>query len=226
MDTVSSRCRFQSTPSAWRETPVPFGASSIIFNFNPLPPHGGRRCRTAFPFRRRYFNPLPPHGGRLPQHRAASSARHFNPLPPHGGRRAVSSDCADEWEFQSTPSAWRETYTDEMSQSSRAEFQSTPSAWRETSVSRCSPSSSCISIHSLRMEGDLRLLRTPCVRKHFNPLPPHGGRHLPPRRSQRGNYFNPLPPHGGRLCYVAERETIAVDFNPLPPHGGRLSAFW
>ena len=36
--------KFQSTPSAWRETvsfPPSLGVDSY---FNPLPPHGGRRC--------------------------------------------------------------------------------------------------------------------------------------------------------------------------------------
>ena len=57
--------------------------------------------------------------------------------------------------FQSTPSAWRETGGDFMSYWDNS-FQSTPSAWRET-FSRCSLTfAGDISIHSLRMEGDLR----------------------------------------------------------------------
>ena len=55
-------------------------------------------------------------------------------------------------------------------------FQSTPSAWRETFQCYTGIVDFFISIHSLRMEGDdvetyfLRILG------HFNPLPPHGGR--------------------------------------------------
>ena len=37
-----------------------------------------------------------------------------------------------------------------------------------------------ISIHSLRMEGDRGCTNQFAIRQHFNPLPPHGGRHLPP----------------------------------------------
>ena len=82
----------------------------------------------------KYFNPLPPHGGR----RAADSAytravANFNPLPPHGGRRGVPEEFSVKVQFQSTPSAWRETTLDKL----------TPSMWS-------------ISIHSLRMEGDFR----------------------------------------------------------------------
>ena len=169
-------------------------------------------------------------------------------------------------------------------------FQSTPSAWRETCIGSGLADSLCISIHSLRMEGDrspvlcldldseisihsLRMegdlfiefrrqrrrisihsLRmegdnlhsSECIRyRHFNPLPPHGGRRRLSRLMCVRCDFNPLPPHGGRLVTnpfsltenvfqstpSAWRETGSIDsflqfygnFNPLPPHGGRLS---
>ena len=77
----------------------------------------------------------------------------FNPLPPHGGRPVHQGYRQREYEFQSTPSAWRET--NQLCDRVR---------------------NAVISIHSLRMEGD----DLPCHRSlhptHFNPLPPHGGR--------------------------------------------------
>ena len=56
-----------------------------------------------------------------------------------------------------------------------------------------------ISIHSLRMEGDVNNRLFFILGGYFNPLPPHGGRRLNRRLSlfSRRN-FNPLPPHGGR----------------------------
>ena len=57
--------------------------------------------------------------------------QHFNPLPPHGGRRSDRLHRIHTQIFQSTPSAWRETYC--ISQI--------------TQIVK-------ISIHSLRMEGD------------------------------------------------------------------------
>ena len=58
--------------------------------------------------------------------------------------------------FQSTPSAWRETYETYDGIQAAVIFQSTPSAWRETAEQAKSESSKqTISIHSLRMEGDL-----------------------------------------------------------------------
>ena len=60
-----------------------------------------------------------------------AKASHFNPLPPHGGRldKITEQDYADL-------------------------FQSTPSAWRETILTLGICAAACISIHSLRMEGD------------------------------------------------------------------------
>ena len=192
---------FQSTPSAWRETPRLDTCDIGIQHFNPLPPHGGRPMSCCCWRMLRYFNPLPPHGG-----------RHLHVL-----------EQAHAQAFQSTPSAWRETVFlaefDSISfisiHSLRMEgdtrprsglrwtksFQSTPSAWRETSFP----------LSSLSM----------CI--NFNPLPPHGGRHFvlhsvacafrisihslrmegdfePIQASASWSYFNPLPPHGGRRC--------------------------
>ena len=56
-------------------------------------------------------------------------------------------------------------------------FQSTPSAWRETQDKPIAVNNLIISIHSLRMEGDLIRTLDYCYQdKNFNPLPPHGGR--------------------------------------------------
>ena len=77
--------------------------------------------------------------------------------------------------FQSTPSAWRET-SDLAINDSVQLFQSTPSAWRETYFCFFRIWHQCISIHSLRMEGDLRYRLNNRIFSHFNPLPPHGGR--------------------------------------------------
>ena len=147
-------CIFQSTPSAWRETCLDHSDPPQHRYFNPLPPHGGRRCTTHRLLWKMHFNPLPPHGGRLgvlPVYQCrigisihslrmeGDSIRYavslfppyFNPLPPHGGRRCSPSAFSSTSVFQSTPSAWRETSRSESDRSDFT-FQSTPSAWRET----------------------------------------------------------------------------------------------
>ena len=55
-------------------------------------------------------------------------------------------------------------------------FQSTPSVWRETKMCFVSHQYNGISIHSLRMEGDLLDWDVLIWSAYFNPLPPYGGR--------------------------------------------------
>ena len=43
---TSCNCIFQSTPSAWRETQERCQIVFPAMDFNPLPPHGGRRLQT------------------------------------------------------------------------------------------------------------------------------------------------------------------------------------
>ena len=111
-----------------------------------------------------------------PSPEITDNGAHFNPLPPYGGRRYTAFEWFRHWEFQSTPSVWRET--------------------------RCSSTFAkgvvSISIHSLRMEGDRMVLRQQKLTRHFNPLPPYGGRRLRLGRRQSPCHFNPLPPYGGR----------------------------
>ena len=126
-----------------------------------------------------------------------AKASHFNPLPPHGGRldKITEQDYADL--FQSTPSAWRETIL--TLGICAAACISIHSLRMEGDCGRqCLVCYLHISIHSLRMEGDaLRSSRMP-DRRYFNPLPPHGGRPIRSWIPMRRCHFNPLPPHGGR----------------------------
>ena len=99
------------------------------------------------------FNPLPPHGGRRFPLSGSDCWLYFNPLPPHGGRLPYFRRKLWERVFQSTPSAWRET-SSTVSKIRHCTFQSTPSAWRETFGMLRTNWRIFISIHSLRMEGD------------------------------------------------------------------------
>ena len=108
---------------------------------------------------------------------------YFNPLPPHGGRHSDSGMLMEGEVFQSTPSAWRETVSRSLPVSART-FQSTPSAWRETADGVDHTVDAFISIHSLRMEGDGSWWKRSRAAYHFNPLPPHGGRHPKIRASR------------------------------------------
>ena len=148
-------------------------------------------------------------------------------------------------QFQSTPSAWRETAAYLYMDKGGREFQSTPSAWRETLFAYVVKHFYAISIHSLRMEGDRQCAEWTAGQGKFQSTPSAWRETgLWRKRSNFPTHFNPLPPHGGRqatidgvhLCSTfqstpsAWRETYQVlvffcrqfHFNPLPPHGGRL----
>ena len=102
------------------------------------------------------FNPLPPHGGRL--YKRPTIYKTFlisiHSLRMEGDQMRLVTRISD-MQFQSTPSAWRETCVSQDLYSPRISFQSTPSAWRETSRDSALLMLSAISIHSLRMEGDV-----------------------------------------------------------------------
>ena len=95
------------------------------------------------------------------------------------------------------------------------------------------------------MEGDRTALPRPSIYSHFNPLPPHGGRHTLFRVFLHFGYISihslrmegdgvlwlVLTPlnisiHSLRMegDFASDRNDVrSRHFNPLPPHGGRLS---
>ena len=171
---------------------------SHFVNFNPLSPHGERRCDYPHSAKRLYFNPLSPHGER---HTVAAKVATVNgfqsTLPawgetwrglkngraenisihsPRMGRdRLPSFRRAVERIFQSTLPAWGET-EGSADDAFLLTFQSTLPAWGET---------------------ESVLYRSP-VGEHFNPLSPHGERRLCGRYDPGRRHFNPLSPHGER----------------------------
>ena len=149
------------------------------------------------------------------------TVHHFNPLPPHGGRLCDLVLFLPLYiSFQSTPSAWRETHAyTVVSRSIRISIHSL--RMEGDILSYSDRIQSVISIHSLRMEGDRR--RKPsesCWTISIHSLRMEGDRFVVPHMRQT-DHFNPLPPHGGRRI-VLFWIVVLWHFNPLPPHGGRL----
>ena len=149
---------FQSTPSAWRETLNLRFRKRTGPDFNPLPPHGGRQARGGC---YHSCDRISIHSLRMEGDVAAAidilrgNTISIHSLRMEGDYRCTickRMDCA----FQSTPSAWRETNGFRKAIYWSKEFQSTPSAWRETdSNGNIFHTGAGISIHSLRMEGDI-----------------------------------------------------------------------
>ena len=124
-------------------------------------------------------------------------------------------------------------------------FLSTPSGWRATLKSVCISASCFISIHALRVEGDLSAGLLPIgANQYFYPRPPGGGR--PPTAccvAYFSRNFYPRPPGGGRQNFVLyfvlfnsisihalrvegdvalpEITSAGIYFYPRPPGGGR-----
>ena len=194
-------------------------------------------------FRVHHFNPLPPHGGRRRCAAQRLAAAHFNPLPPHGGRlslTAIRSDrkCISIHSLRMEGDRYMNVGGDPNMQ-----FQSTPSAWRET---HCPERCRCrcgISIHSLRMEGDSNrfyVFGGKDISIHSLRMEGDGDYFI---SCDYGTLFQSTPSawretmghdvsrmtmeisiHSLRMegdIMTAEKIHRAEDFNPLPPHGGR-----
>ena len=148
-----------------------------LVHFNPLPPHGGRPNGRYYPYPKQHFNPLPPHGGRPLGHEAYSCDIQIS---IHSLR--MEGDTTNPWfvslpfTFQSTPSAWRETIYFYVTWFPVYNFNPLPPHGGRRAYCRVCLQLSSISIHSLRMEGDVDWIIQIGRRWYFNPLPPHGGR--------------------------------------------------
>ena len=174
------------------------GCRGLARNFNPLPPCGGRRKRAARAAYIADFNPLPPCGGRpnvivsdlldavfqsTPSVWRETENISISPevlaISIHSlrveGDRCCQIITYKGAPFQSTPSVWRETLRRGAADGKNV-FQSTPSVWRETRWYLCAVWTTHISIHSLRVEGDMQQRLSNATPSNFNPLPPCGGR--------------------------------------------------
>ena len=170
-------------------------------HFNPLPPHGGRLAESIYFDRRKTFQSTPSawrETSILPG--GWKAMNHFNPLPPHGGRRCIIYTEID----------------------TRVYFNPLPPHGGRHLRQYHTRLPECISIHSLRMEGDTTFeISCGVHRWNFNPLPPHGG-----RRTIGVNAFKDIPISIHSLRMEGDRITnarccVLRNFNPLPPHGGR-----
>ena len=212
---------FQSTPSVWRETGRLSGGMTDVSDFNPLPPCGGRRAAVLLTITTLRFQSTPSvwretrrsasfmtccwisiHSLRVEgdpyDTKKLAEITNFNPLPPCGGRRFVAGRPGVRRYFNPLP----------------------PCGGRRSPLVSMACRST-ISIHSLRVEGDVAGDDLRDTVGNFNPLPPCGGRLPICLKPASLNDFNPLPPCGGRH-YSTLAPMCQMDFNPLPPCGGRL----
>ena len=147
--------------------------------------------------------------------------------------------------FQSTPSVWRETAVSSTHGAGRHNFNPLPPCGGRPLRITQRGGSGFISIHSLRVEGDRRILTMQAEGAiSIHSLRVEGDLRRPPDfappcisihslRVEGDDLchgiggilidFNPLPPCGGRRD-LQRLQLCTVHFNPLPPCGGRRDA--
>ena len=155
----------------------------------------------------------------------------FNPLPPHGGRPVFYFYILDTFcSFQSTPSAWRETFEGNLEEFEAKVFQSTPSAWRET------PFFIIFLPYPLKFQSTpsawretLRIAWYICMDAQFQSTPSAWRETRIVQNSLVPEiHFNPLPPHGGRRenCTGNEMDTTFQSTPSAWRETSRDSAFF
>ena len=146
-----------------------------------------------------YFNPLPPHGGRRVYKPLPDLARHFNPLPPHGGRPADAR--------------YRYSFTEN--------FNPLPPHGGRLNKRPEIVTNFCISIHSLRMEGDTTsggISGSFAISIHSLRMEGDWACSIPDSRTAYISIHSLRMEGDGLLDFS---KWLTVHFNPLPPHGGR-----
>ena len=129
---------------------------SLMAHFNPLPPHGGRLQKFGKPSTAYTFQSTPSAWREtISSLGSPAMVTYFNPLPPHGGRRKILQKTTVQLKFQSTPSAWRETQNVLIFLFHRYYFNPLPPHGGRQFTLLIWNICCIISIHSLRMEGDL-----------------------------------------------------------------------
>ena len=154
-------------------------------------------------------------------HTCKNTVRYFNPLPPHGGRLQSARTSFGKVEFQSTPSAWRETFSRLLVYRRFLYFNPLPPHGGRPIVFRTGQHLVFISIHSLRMEGDYAAGKG----YTFWEISIHSLRMEGDYAAGKGYTFWEISIHSLRMegdWKVVCCDHADCDFNPLPPHGGRL----
>ena len=170
-----------------------------------------------------YFYPRPPGGGRYTAYLSPVVVSNFYPRPPSGGRPRRRTWLSAHCPFLSTPSGWRATRADNGGDFTARYFYPRPPGGGRHFETKSIALGWLISIHALRVEGDVDACR--CIQNRLQFLSTPSG-----WRATRWGLFCYFKlrvflstPSGWRATVNnAKIKTIARDFYPRPPGGGRL----
>ena len=212
---------FLSTPSGWRATRPTRAVlrSSRAISIHALRVEGDNTLKSQY-YTLLNFYPRPPGGGR---HRFYSRDFHwqldFYPRPPGGGRRLNLQKRQPSFRFLSTPSGWRATR--QCAEWILFAVISIHALRVEGDVrSKNALQPLVISIHALRVEGDFSFCHCTTSYYYFYPRPPGGGRRKRDNiRPARQNFY-PRPPGGGRLQkFFCHRISSLISIHALRVEG-------
>ena len=127
-------------------------------------------------------------------------------------------------QFLSTPSGWRATHAFFARRRFCFDFYPRPPGGGRHAVHRPRDPVDTISIHALRVEGDVKTPLMKSSTPYFYPRPPGGGRPPIPKTKGGTPNFYPRPPGGGRPAVEITPRWRALYFYPRPPGGGRRPA--
>ena len=104
-------------------------------------------------------------------------------------------------------------------------FQSTPSAWRETQQNQKQSPPGTISIHSLRMEGDLQRIMQQLLKKTFQSTPSAWRETNHPRLKKkcRAISIHSLRMEGDRQKKIRHPATMIISIHSLRMEGDRFA---
>ena len=198
----------------------------MAINFYPRPPGGGRPLPSSCtpPWKTTFLST--PSGWRATLHSSVipDAPLDFYPRPPGGGRPPKSAKRMKRWyTFLSTPSGWRATTICAVRSAREANFYPRPPGGGRPNRTKPQLTHLLISIHALRVEGDLNK----SVAASSQSISIHALR-------VEGDLY------GGAQIVATDRisihalrvegdpaterkKTAAFDFYPRPPGGGRLA---
>ena len=184
----------------WRTTFFNPYTLTLIYDFNPRPPCGGRQRKIKILRIAKFISIHVPRVEDDALLLITQLARiNFNPRPPCGGRPTAENQRRDRRKFQSTSPVWRTTSSISVTFDRVAHFNPRPPCGGRPLVCFCA----CLSFSD------------------FNPRPPCGGRRGVTPLFYCAKKFQSTSPVWRTTGTFSSTQSFARDFNPRPPCGGR-----
>ena len=217
----------------------------IVFDFNPLPPCGGRRVKnyriglleefqsTPSVWREtmlnsrgkqmaKNFNPLPPCGGRRHRCFLGSRVPDFNPLPPCGGRPFADPLRRGAADFNPLPPCGGRRMQKQADSETKYFNPLPPCGGRRPPTADTVPAAGFQSTPSVWRETRDKI-KNPALKRGFQSTPSVWRETAVVTITTTGRAaFQSTPSVWRETEHPPQKHARGANFNPLPPCGGRL----